>query len=398
MLTVIIPAQNEAPYLNHTIDNLIRTASIRPEIIVVDNGGNGEIDPRAKVITATRNLGERVAMNLAAKAATNEFLFRIDAHCDFSPQGWDVMLAEVTGPKDLTMAVLTAIRKPWDRLTPEEQQMWLATKRAKELWQGEPPTTREGKVQWKKWLACNRTREDWVDWQRQKGHWYGQTRLIVSEHAGRKGLEAKWYGANRDHKTGVFPTMAATGCGMCLRKSWYEEIGGADEMLPPMGAIGEEFAVRTWLAGGKCQLHCDVTIGHVFGTGGYNSQGVLIAQQALYDQFGDRYDEIAGRPEFAGWDGQPVRRTDQPGKPIRTVDVIRTDTHDTKDTAGKLIRRRIERFRYLWLSNEHPGEENLTEKEVEAKYAPQGVRISAQVVYFDDAGQPVQNEPVLVTP
>jgi glycosyltransferase involved in cell wall biosynthesis len=44
---------------------------------------------RAKVIAPGHNVGERVAMNRAAKAATGEFLLRIDGHCNASPQGWD---------------------------------------------------------------------------------------------------------------------------------------------------------------------------------------------------------------------------------------------------------------------------------------------------------------------
>src|SRR5512146_2956727 len=364
MITVIIPAQGEGEggRLNRTIDNIITTASIRPQVIVIDNGGHGDIDPRAEVITPGRNVGERVAMNLAAPRATNQFLLRIVAHCDFQPNGWDVMLAEVTGAKDVTMAVLTALRMPWDHAPQAEKD---------------------------KWLAAKRTREQWHDWERLKGHWYGLTKLIVND-AG--GLEAKWYGANRDHihYHGIQPTMAATGCAMMIRKKFYDEIGGADESLPPMGAIGEEFAIKTWAHGGKCQAHMDVTVGHVFGTGGYDTGNVTIAQQMLMEKWGSCYPEVAAKfPQFLDAKLRPTHKE----KVERTVIVDRVDHEDTT-SGGKLLRRKVLKFRYIWLEHEHPGEEKWTDQQIELKYRTSAVKVGEQILYANEAGElmPEQQE------
>ena len=332
MMSVIIPAHNEGNYLNRTIDNIFKTAFIAPEVLVIDQGGNGEIDPRATVINPGKNVGERVAMNLAAKQAKNEFLLRIDAHCDFSPAGWDVMMTEVTDEKTITVAVLTALDKEWNRL---------------------------------------------------KGHWYGLCRLLVNED---KGLECKWQKPNRDHTkyNTVEPNMGLTGCGFMIRKRFYEAIGGADESLPAMGAIGEEFAIKAWAHGGKVQTRTDVMIGHIFGTGGYDTSGVKVAQQKLYLKYQAVYPSVAAQfPEF---EGMKLIRTDQPGKPLRTVDVIRTDTSDTKDAEGKLIRRRVTKYRYVWVENEHPDERNLTQEEIEKKYAPRGTQISEEILYSNSEG------------
>ena len=358
MISVIIPAQNEAVYLGRTIQNIYDTCASEPQVIVIDNGGNGEIDKRAVAIKPGENVGERVAMNMAVEAATRDYLFRIDAHCDFSPQGWDKMMTDVTGAKDITVAVLTALRLPWDNAPQKEKDAWLASKH---------------------------TREDWHDWERLKGHWYGLGRLIVSEDGqGHKGLECKWQKPNRDHnayKT-IEPNMGLTGCGFMIRRDFYWDIGGADETLPKMGAIGEEFAIKAWAHGGKVQTRTDVMVGHIFGTGGYDTSGVKVAQQKLWLKYQDVYPSLAEK--FPDFEGLKLIKTDQPGKDIRTVTVTRTDTNDTKDAEGKLIRRKIEKFCYVWLESEHLDEKNLSEKEVESKYAPMGIKVGEEIFYAND--------------
>jgi cellulose synthase/poly-beta-1,6-N-acetylglucosamine synthase-like glycosyltransferase len=364
MISIIIPALNEAPYLNHTIENIYSTASIPPEVIVIDQGGNGPIDSRAVVLPVDVNVGERTAMNKAAAVTKCDYLLRIDAHCDFSPPGWDMLMAEATGEKDITVAVLTALKIPWQHLDDKQKQ---------------------------KWLDAGRKKEDWHEWTREKGHWYGLCRIIISEdEQGNKGLECKWQSANRDHNhyTGIEPNMGLTGCGFMLRKDFYNSIGGADEALPPMGAIGEEFALKAWAHGGKVQTHMDVTIGHIFGTGGYDTSGVKIAQQKLWMKYQDIYPSICDK--FPNFEGLKLRTTAQPGKSVRTVTVNRTDTHDTKDESGKLLRRKIEKFRYVWLESEHPDEKDWTQAQIEEKYSPLGYKVDEQMVYADESGELIQ--------
>lgn len=371
MISVIIPAHNEEPYLNRTIQNIYSTCTIPPEVIVIDQGGNGKIDSRAVVVPVEQNVGERIAMNKAVEVAKCDYLLRIDAHCDFSPQGWNMMMAEATGERDITVAVLTAIRMPWD-YAPENEK--------------------------KAWLAAGRTREDWHDWERLKGHWYGLCRIIITENdPGIKGLECKWQKANRDHAhyTGIVPNMGLTGCGFMLRKSFYNEIEGADESLPKMGAIGEEFALKAWAAGGKVQTHMDVMIGHIFGTGGYDTSGVKIAQQKLWLKYQNIYPSICEKfPEF---EGLTLVRADQPGrvgnegKPETTVVVDRTDVLDLKGAEDKVVGRLTQKHRYIWLKSDHPDEADWTQQQVEEKYAPLAdVRISREIVYLDDEGNPIE--------
>jgi len=336
MISVIIPAHHEELYLDKTIDNICKTCADEYEIIVVLNGYDQEVDPRANVIKLEHNMGERVAMNRAAEIAEGDFLFRIDAHCDFSPYGWDKMLAEVTDDRDITVAVLTAL---YHDSTADSN----LTKEAKE--------------------------KGLKNWDRIPGHWYGLCRLIRSGDP--IGLEAKWQKPNADKSTynTVEPNMALTGCGFMIPKDFYWSIGGADEHLPAMGAIGEEFAVKAWLNGGRVQTRMDVMVGHIFGTGGYSTDGTKRAQQMLYEVYGDRYMEIAEK--FSDWEGVTLIKADQPGPEIRTVIVNREDRQTTKDPdTGEVVRVQTTKFRYVWLENEHPEESAWTDSQIEEKYAP----------------------------
>ena len=328
-VSVLIPAHNEEKWLDRTIRNIFDTAQGDIEVCVVLNGYDQEVDPRVKVLRYQENTGERVAMNTAAHMARGTHLLRIDAHCDFSPDGWDVMMEEATGEKDVTVAVLTAVDKEWNRIP---------------------------------------------------GHWYGFCRLLPN-------MEAKWQKPNINkaiYKT-IEPNMAFTGCGFMLRKDFYWEIGGADESLPKMGAIGEEFAVKAWLAGGKVQTRTDVMIGHIFDTGGYGEEGVLEARKALVEKYGDRYEEI--RAKFPDFDtSEPMRPTGHKAAGVRTVIVTRTDTEETKD-GNVLIRRRVRKFRYVWVETEHPEEKTWTDEQIREKYAPMGKQIDEQTFLANDKGE-----------
>lgn len=364
MVTVIIPAQHEQNYLNKTIENIFNTAKGKVEVIVVLNGYDQKVDKRARVRRFEENVGERAAMNFAAKKAKGEFLLRIDAHCDFD-EGWDIKMSEVTGERDITVAVLGAAAPVWEHVPDKRRQQW---------------------------LDSGKTPEQWQPWERLKGHWYGLCRMIVSEDGkGNKGFECKWQKPNRDHsvyKT-VEPNMGLTGCGFMIRKKFYNEIGGADETLPAMGAIGEEFALKAWANGGKVQTRTDVMIYHVWGTGGYDTSGVKLAQQKLYLKYQNIYPSIVEK--FPHFEGMKLIRTDQPGRPIRTVTVDRQDNHDTRDEDGNLIRRKIEKFRYVWLETEHPEDKGLTQKQIEEKYAPYGTKIGEEILYATETGELVKN-------
>ena len=75
MISVIIPSYKE-PYLDKTIDSLLKNATGDVQIIsVVDDG----------------SLGMRGAINKGLKEATSKYIMKVDAHCAFA-KGYDEVL------------------------------------------------------------------------------------------------------------------------------------------------------------------------------------------------------------------------------------------------------------------------------------------------------------------
>jgi glycosyltransferase involved in cell wall biosynthesis len=239
-LSIVIPAHNEQETLNRTINNIYETAKGRFEVIVILNGHEQKVDPRAVVIRNKENLGIRVAVNQGVRVAKGKYIFRIDGHCDFSPDGWDLMLMEVTKPRTMTIPALTGLTKDF---------------------------VRRGN----KHMTCRLTPR----------------------------MTEEWYGL-QDPCT-IEPNMCHTGCGMMFEKAFYDSFGGLDEALPGWGRDGAELSVHAWLDGDGMFTRTDVILGHIFRRDkGYSRQFLNDAEKALVEKYGKRWAEIAAH--FKHWD------------------------------------------------------------------------------------------------
>lgn len=326
MISIIIPAYNEQEYLNKTIDNFLSTAKGDVEVVVILNGYDQKVDKRAKVLRYKDNLGERVAMNTAVHIAEGEYLLRIDGHCD-ADEGWDIKMLEVfkDKPKAIAVAVLTAVDKKWKRI---------------------------------------------------KGHYYGFCNLLPT-------MEEK-HNHERNNAKNHEPiehNMAFTGCGFLIRKDFYWEIGGADESLPPMGAIGPEFAIKAHLFGDGVYTRTDVVIGHIFDTGGYDTTAVHKAREMLVEKYGDRYETITKKfGDVKMEKGSTTENTK------RTITVNRTDTEVTKDEKGKVLQKIVKHFVYVYKDDG----KGMTESQVREKYSPLAKFVGQDVYYPDQNGKMVK--------
>ena len=334
-LSVIIPAFNEHEWLNRTIKNIRDTSTGIIEIIVVLNGYDQDVEEADHVVRLDANMGERVAMNEGMKRAIGSHMLRIDAHCDFSPDGWDQVMVGCTGEKDMTQAVLTATDKQWERIP---------------------------------------------------GHYYERCRLLPT-------MEAKWEKPNITDGVSpiLVPNMSSTGCGFCMMKDWYWYIGGADESLPAMGAIGEEFSVKTWLNGGKVQTCTSVMIGHIFDTGGYDTGGVIKSRKALVSMYGDRYNEIRDKFPDIEIEGEDVIKMKPTSVDSNTShdDIVVTSTKEEvrRDKEGNDVYKLVKTYRYIWLPELHPEELVLSRDEIASKYQDKGVCVDTRVQVLSEDGE-----------
>lgn len=151
--------------------------------------------------------GQRVLMNKAARKAEGKYLFRLDAHCKMT-KGWDAKMKASCGEKTIVTTI-------FDSLDPE-------------TWEG---TGRDnGFVRMTEHL---------------------ETRFVRGWKAfGEREIEEE--------------TMGLSGTSFMMLKDYYWELGGCNEDLGEWGALGAEWACKTWLTGGRCIIRTDVVCYHLF--------------------------------------------------------------------------------------------------------------------------------------
>jgi len=211
VISIVVPARNEAENLSDTVGCLLETSGDAAfEIVVVDDGsedGSGAAadqrfagDPRVRVLRA-EGLGAARARNLGAQAAYGEILVFLDGHC-WCPPGW---LAELTAP--------------------------LADPR------------------------IGLTGPAFAD--------------LLSDH-GARGYGVAWPGPDlsmswldRQADTPYPVPLLPGGCG-ALRRDLFDRLGGFDAGMGCWGFEGEELSLNVWLSGYEVWIVPDCLVRHLF--------------------------------------------------------------------------------------------------------------------------------------
>jgi len=108
-ISVVIPARNEGPRVQRTLESLARGRSRTSsplEVVVVDDASEPSRRPRIRnlpgldvnLIRLAERLGVPAARNAGAAAATGDVLFITDAHVTVGA-GWDAAILEHIGPR-----------------------------------------------------------------------------------------------------------------------------------------------------------------------------------------------------------------------------------------------------------------------------------------------------------
>lgn len=202
--SVIIPARQE-PHLQRTIDSLLEAAAGEVEILVMLDDWWPEPpireDARVVVVHAGDRPGMRSLINAGARLAKGEWLMKLDAHCMMAPAFDDVLkegcadnhvLVPIRYGLDVKHWVVPILQKPF-----EFQYI------------------RRGDLKGKNWPE---------------------------------------YAERCDGKL-VVPLMTTQGSCWFMKKSWFEHIGGLDDVhFGSMGREAQEVTIKTWLAGGHVSL------------------------------------------------------------------------------------------------------------------------------------------------
>lgn len=213
-VSVLIAARNE-PYLDRTIADAFDKARGEVEVIAVLDGYRPTIPDHKNLILIYHPefIGQRPAINQAAKLATGKYIFKVDAHCIFD-EGYDIKLA-----KDC-------------------KYDWTVIPR------------RYGVIE-KGWVPRIKGRVDYM-------------RLTSSLENKDLGLRAVAWN-NYERRTNgkmIDDVMTCQGSGWFLHKDRFFEHGCCDEKHGHFGAMGCEVGCKAWLSGGKLKVNKNTWYAH----------------------------------------------------------------------------------------------------------------------------------------
>jgi len=252
-LSILIPSRNEE-FLNRTVEDLIEHIEGNTEVIVVLDGWFTDVvkDPRVRVIHNEESIGQRAAMNQAARTSTARYIMKVDAHCAFD-QGFDVKMMSVM-EDDITMVPVMRNLHVFD---------WVCNTCGMRVYQGPDPEKCRNET-------CNfnehgggvesNFKKDMI--------WNPKTNPQSSAYRFNKNLQFKYFPELRkkQDKKGLVETMSLQGsCFLCTREKYWE-IELCDESWGSWGQQGTEVALKTWLSGGRVLCNRDTWYAHLFRT------------------------------------------------------------------------------------------------------------------------------------
>lgn len=236
-LTVIIPARNEV-YLEKTIQSVLSNMRGDTEIIVVLDG----YLPNPPIMTGSdrvrfehfkESVGQRPAINHAARISDARYIMKLDAHCAVA-EGFDVELIKAG---DELGENVTQIPRMFNlnhvEFRPRAHgDFHEALKRAK--------------VHDYMYIGFNEKNE--LRTQYYRGREYRKLHL------------------DREHIK-IDDTMSCMGPGFFLNREWFLQYGGCDENHGQWGQQGIEVACKAWLSGGRMVVNKNTWFAHWFRAG-----------------------------------------------------------------------------------------------------------------------------------
>lgn len=245
-VSVIIPACNEF-LLGRTINGILKSAEGEIEIIAVLDGYWPEPirdDPRVTLIHHTIPIGQRAAVNEAARIAKGKFILKTDAHSIFD-KGFDVKLAAdceydwTVIPRMYNLHAFDWVcenshRFYQDKFRPEGGNCKECGKSVKIEWV------------WKKRIH-KKTDFMYMDDKLKVQYWYK-------------------YAKRKESKGDIVDIMNGVGACWFQHKKRFWELGGLDEEHGSWGQVGVEVACKAWLSGGRHVVNKKTWFAHMFRT------------------------------------------------------------------------------------------------------------------------------------
>jgi len=279
-LSVLITARNEE-FLKRTVEDVLDKRRGKTEVIVILDGAwaNPPLEDHqdVTVLYHKESVGQRAAINEAAKLSKAKFIMKLDAHCILS-EGFDV---ELMSKCDYDWTVI-----------PTQYNLhafnWKCNECGNEWYQGKKPTEclEPGESRKKNEKCKSQSFKRVMVW---KPRWHRKTTTWRFD----SDLHFQYWSAfkkRKEHEGDVVPTMSCLGACWFLHRDRYWDIGGMDEKHGSWGQMGTELACKSWLSGGKMMTSKKSWFAHLFRTQGgdftfpYPQSGNQVANARKHSQ------------------------------------------------------------------------------------------------------------------
>lgn len=283
-LSVLIPARNEQ-FLRNTIEDILRNLRGDTEIIAVLDGAWA--DPpiadheRVTLLYHPQAVGQRAAVNEAARLSKAKYIMKADAHCSFA-EGFDLQLMAECAP-DWTVIPRMYNLHAFD---------WQCDGCGARTYQGPRPEHCE---------QC-------------KGTAFSQ-QLVWGIRQNKRTDFARFdkdlhfqYWRDYERRPAAQGDLAEVLCfvGACffMERRRYWELGGLDEGHGSWGQMGVEVSCKAWLSGGKMMVNKKTWFAHLFRTrAGFSFPYPMAnSDQARAQAYSRQFWKLAQPAELPAWE------------------------------------------------------------------------------------------------
>ena len=246
-VSVLIAARNEE-FLSRTVNDVLKNKRANTEVIVVADGSwpNPPVKdhPDVTLIYHPESIGQRGAINEAAKISQAKYIMKLDAHCTLD-EGFDVKLM-ADCEYDWTVIPRMYNLHVFDWRCKKCKHTWYQGPRPKEC---PKCKNKEGFTRMMVWKPR---------WNRKSDH----MRFDDTLHFQYWGSLGKRPGYEGD----ITETMSFIGACFFMHRKRYWDIDGLDEKHGSWGQMGTEISCKTWLSGGRLVTNRKTWFSHMFRT------------------------------------------------------------------------------------------------------------------------------------
>jgi len=242
-LSILIPARNEM-FLKNTVQDILSNIEGDTEIIAVLDGAWTDPPvpdhPRLTLIYHSVSIGQRAAINEAARLSNAKYVMKCDAHCAFA-KGFDVQMMKDMQP-DWTMAPKMYNLHAFD---------WICAS-GHRRYQGPAGTCGE---------CGGETRREIL--------WKPKFNPEATSMRFDRDLHFQYWREYKERQSGdLVESMSILGACFMLTRTRFWELNICDEAHGSWGQQGTEVACKTWLSGGRLIVNKRTWFAHLFRTQG----------------------------------------------------------------------------------------------------------------------------------